>query len=277
MEKEKIIFTMPGLFFNFYTINSPDEFFSSFHSHSAIEILKAIRGNVRFTIGNEEVCVSEGELILINRNIAHEVYSKNVVFSYIQVDILPYMENRDSKEFPYWWDFVLGKSSNAYYKFAEESEMGDLWNRIEDKFHNANENKKHFIKAYIYELVAIMFSHSLVSAVPMVSSPKMKIISPVIKYIDTHFNSNITLDDICREVGYNKYTICHSFKKIAGTTVFEYVGFVRIQSAVEKLKNKEYTILEIATQSGFSSVTYFNRVFKNVMGCTPSLYRKHFL
>ena len=43
---------------------------------------------------------------------------------------------------------------------------------------------------------------------------------------------------------------------------------------VEKLKETENSILEIATDCGFSSPTYFNRVFKSFFGCSPSVYRK---
>jgi AraC-like DNA-binding protein len=107
-----------------------------------------------------------------------------------------------------------------------------------------------------------------------ISKEQMGKIEQVIDYIDTNFKSPVTLNDICSAVKYNKYTVCHIFKTITDSTIFDYINFLRVRYAVEKLKHKNNSILEIATECGFSSATYFNRVFKNFFGCSPSVYRK---
>jgi len=75
-------------------------------------------------------------------------------------------------------------------------------------------------------------------------------------------------------VKYSKYTVCHTFKTVTGATIFDYLNFIRVRHAAERLREKDSSILEIATACGFSSATYFNRVFKSFFGCSPSVYRK---
>lgn len=74
-------------------------------------------------------------------------------------------------------------------------------------------------------------------------------------------------------VGFNKDYFSRLFKKHTGTNVTEYVNFVRTCKATG-LMDSTYTFSEIACDVGFSSLAYFNKIFKKYRHCTPSEYRK---
>jgi AraC-like DNA-binding protein len=64
---------------------------------------------------------------------------------------------------------------------------------------------------------------------------------------------------------------------IIGENFYVYINSARIKYAVDLMKdndNKDKSILEIAYQSGFNSKSAFNTYFKNIMGQTPSKFRK---
>jgi AraC-like DNA-binding protein len=63
------------------------------------------------------------------------------------------------------------------------------------------------------------------------------------------------------------------FKKGTGVNFTEYVSRVRIESARNLLLNPNLRISEIAYQVGFQSLTHFNRVFKKVVGESPTEFR----
>lgn len=107
-----------------------------------------------------------------------------------------------------------------------------------------------------------------------ISAKQLEKIKWIVDYIDANFRSALTLDEICSAGNYNRYAVCHSFKSVTGATVFDYVHYLRVHFAIRELKQTDHSILEIAANSGFSSPTYFNRVFKSVIGCPPSTYRK---
>jgi transcriptional regulator GlxA family with amidase domain len=52
------------------------------------------------------------------------------------------------------------------------------------------------------------------------------------------------------------------------------VNELRLQAARRELRDSERSVLDIALACGFRQVTFFNRLFKREMGCTPVEYRK---
>ncbi len=146
---------------------------------------------------------------------------------------------------------------------------------MKKNYYQNQEVNKLYLKAYIYELIAFMHSCSFITS-PVISDLNIQKIKPIVRYINENYKSPITLDDICNNVKYKKYTICHTFKNVTGSTIFEYINYLRIHCAIDRLKDKNLTILEISMQCGFSTVTYFNRVFKSVIGCSPLKYKKIF-
>jgi AraC-like DNA-binding protein len=158
--------------------------------------------------------------------------------------------------------------------FSDNQEINEILQKINTKYHDHQECSNWYLKAYIYELIAFMHSHSLIKP-PTSFTTQIQKIKAIVHYLDANFKSPITLDDICVATGHNKFSVCHMFKVATGKTVFEYINFLRTSYAVEKLKQNNETILEIAIESGFSSAAYFSRVFKNIMGCAPSEYRRY--
>lgn len=64
------------------------------------------------------------------------------------------------------------------------------------------------------------------------------------------------------------------FKQTVGTTIFRYLAEVRINHAVMLLQTANLTIAEVGEQSGFSDEYYFSRVFKKIIGESPTGYLK---
>ena len=66
---------------------------------------------------------------------------------------------------------------------------------------------------------------------------------------------------------------CRIFKSAIGATFTEYLNFVRVCKAEKMLSRTNNSILDISEAVGFSSVSYFNRVFKKYRNCSPRAYR----
>ena len=74
-------------------------------------------------------------------------------------------------------------------------------------------------------------------------------------------------------MGFDRSYFCRIFKSAIGATFTEYLNFVRICKAEKKLATTSESILEISAEVGFSSVSYFNKIFKKYKNCSPSAYR----
>jgi two-component system, response regulator YesN len=64
------------------------------------------------------------------------------------------------------------------------------------------------------------------------------------------------------------------FKRHTGQTVVQFINHLRIEEAKRRLANDSGSITQLALESGFESVPYFNRVFRRVVGMSPREFRK---
>lgn len=97
-------------------------------------------------------------------------------------------------------------------------------------------------------------------------------------YIKKNFAENkLTLDIIAQKACMTPQAFCRSFKKRTGVTYIEYLNELRIQRACKLLiSSNMYSISSVAFNSGFNSITNFNRVFKSIMKYSPKEYLKHY-
>lgn len=93
---------------------------------------------------------------------------------------------------------------------------------------------------------------------------------------DMYPDAELTLYRIAERVERPEKYISHLFKEVTGVNLSDYLEQVRMDHAAELLKQKEYTVDEIAGRVGYNSSHSFRRAFKRVMGIPPSSYRQSF-
>jgi two-component system response regulator YesN len=64
------------------------------------------------------------------------------------------------------------------------------------------------------------------------------------------------------------------FKKEEGISLTDYIVNVRINKAMEYLRDPQFTVYEVATKTGFNDEKYFSKVFKKKVGVTPTEYKE---
>ncbi|MBQ4269531.1 MAG: helix-turn-helix transcriptional regulator, partial [Clostridia bacterium] len=95
----------------------------------------------------------------------------------------------------------------------------------------------------------------------------------VIQYIGENYAHQLTLESVAMQYGYSKFYFSKLFNKLIGMSFSDYVNLVRVQQFVKKFsKNKQNTIMTLASQCGFKSQSSFYRAFHDAYGITPSEY-----
>lgn len=92
-------------------------------------------------------------------------------------------------------------------------------------------------------------------------------------YCACNYAREITLADVAAHVGMNKSAFCTFMRRNAGVSLSEFVNGIRLEHARDRIVNTDDSIAGIAFDSGFSNVTYFNRLFRARYGCTPMSLR----
>lgn len=93
-------------------------------------------------------------------------------------------------------------------------------------------------------------------------------------YCACNYARSVSLGEMALHLGMNKSAFCAFMRRHAGTTWSDYLNSVRLDRAAECLTATRDRISAIAYDTGFSNVTYFNRLFRAAYGCSPSEYRK---
>ncbi len=95
----------------------------------------------------------------------------------------------------------------------------------------------------------------------------------ICNYISAHCTDNLSLDDMASIAGFSKFHFTRLFKQFTNVSFYKYLNQKRIATAEKLLANPEYTITDVALNSGFSSVSSFIRMFKIIKNCTPTEFR----
>jgi AraC-like DNA-binding protein len=105
---------------------------------------------------------------------------------------------------------------------------------------------------------------------------KFNRIDRVFEYVSTHYRSPIDLTATAELVHMTPSAFCHYFKKYTKKTFTQYVNEVRIGYACKLLMESDLNVSQVCYQSGYNSLSRFNKCFKKITKKTPLHYRKHF-
>lgn len=94
-------------------------------------------------------------------------------------------------------------------------------------------------------------------------------------FIAEHSGEELSLGQVARASGMSPFYFCKVFKGATGVTFTDYVSRARVEKTKQLLLNPHVRVSEAAYESGFQSLSQFNRVFRRVEGQAPSVYREH--
>ncbi|HXF11243.1 MAG TPA: AraC family transcriptional regulator, partial [Desulfuromonadaceae bacterium] len=128
----------------------------------------------------------------------------------------------------------------------------------------------------IVKLLAIFAQHLSMACNQIVvreQNAEPPVITRAKQFIAEHQTEELSLEQVARSVNTSKFYFCKMFKKATGINFTDYLSRVRTERAKNLLLNPNLRVSEIAYEVGFQSLTHFNRVFKRVLGQSPTEYR----
>ncbi len=99
-------------------------------------------------------------------------------------------------------------------------------------------------------------------------------IQKALKYIHNNYAMDISLDRIANTVCLSKYHFSRLFKEATGFTYLSYLNRVRIEQAKKLLRDNALSITDAGHCVGYSELTHFEKIFKKIVGISPTQYRR---
>jgi len=92
--------------------------------------------------------------------------------------------------------------------------------------------------------------------------------------IDLRFSEPLDLSDLAAAAGFSRYHFARSFKDAFGETPGAYLSRRRVERAKDLLRSANLTVTEVCMVVGFSSLGSFSSRFSELVGMSPSAYRR---
>ncbi|MFY8068810.1 MAG: AraC family transcriptional regulator [Flavobacterium sp.] len=262
---------------SFYAFRYQVPFFQfKWHYHPEYELTYIVKGNGYRIVGNSYEYFNDGDLVLLGNHLPHtwsgklndDIKSDAVVIQFSKEFIAPFLGLNESLLIKNMLD-----TSVRGIRFEPDEE---LVSKIIALTETNGVDK-------ILKLISVLDDLSKKQPTLIASNSFHNVVSKknemrinkVCLYIQNNFYTKISLKEVADLIFLTESNFCKFFKKATGKTYSDYLNELRINEACRLLVQTEKSINQISFECGFETLSYFNRVFLNKKGVTPSLYRKH--
>lgn len=249
------------------------------HWHTALEIIMPIKNTYTVEINHEIITCKERDVLLIPPGELHSLIAPpkgERLIMLIDFSLLYNLNKVDS----------LLHLMNPY-KLIRYEESPQLSTSLVQHLFEIEEEyfmQPPFVESSIYSLLIRFFviigRNHLTSKdkFPHSTSSKqyeyIEKFMNICKYINDHCTEDLTVDDLALKAGFSKFHFSRLFKQFTNMSCYDYLINQRIAYAEKLLLTPGIPITEVAMQSGFNSLSTFNRIFKTIKKCTPSEYKR---
>ncbi len=95
----------------------------------------------------------------------------------------------------------------------------------------------------------------------------------ICEYISAHCTEDLSLDFVAKLAGFSKFHFSRLFKQFTNVSFYRFLNEKRISFAENLLIDLDNSVTDVAIQSGFSNLSSFIRMFKQIKNCTPTDFR----
>lgn len=244
-----------------FTDEAHDCFFMHYHEH--LELLYIIEGTGLVTYDTTSFPIKPHDLVIINSNVLHSIQITSPILDYYCLIL--------DKSFCESLDIPIEKVS--FHHLLEDDILTSHILAIAKEMTTESTYYKPMVKASATQILIELCRNYTLSTTDLIASsshPRLLIVKQSINYIKAHFLSELSIDEICHQVGFSKYYLCHVFKEITGHTLLDYINFLRCEHARKLIYSGYYNVSEAALQSGFNNLSYFSKTYHKHMGVLPS-------
>ncbi len=249
-----------------------DPYFKVWHTTGKNMIIYIYEGSGGIVCSEKTLPITKGILCFIGSERYHytmpekpEVYDRSKIFISNErlLSLLSLLPNESQLRRKF-------TSESLVYAQISGEDVKEVESLIDSlAVHEGRENFDAILLSVYIRLLAFIDENHVDSV-----SPNTGFLIPAIEYVNAHISEEIKIDDVCAVVHISKYHFCREFKKMTGQTFMEYLLDTRVVLAKKMLAKDRLGVGEISARCGFSSVSYFCRVFKDKTGRTPLAFRK---
>ena len=242
------------------------------HWHNAIEIIMPLESTYTVICSGKEHILNERDIMIIPAGKIHNLKARSgrrfillcdnkIIDGMTQLaELRPVIAN----------PLVVNESWGADILRS----LGNIMTEIYTLYFESGALSDIYIYMKLLTLLTYIREYQLSRIITDDSEKYSAAIHRVLGYIEKNYMNDISLESLADIAGYSTYHFSRIFRKYSGTTFIKFLNNRRVSAAELLLLENNVSVTDAASQVGFSSLTTFNRVFKEINGCTPSEFKK---
>lgn len=250
------------------------------HWHAQVEVNFIFRGAVEYRMHGHSMRLTAGHLCLFWGGLPHQMVdtSEDALFVAIHLPLVQFFRLRLPPA-------VTHKLTHGATFVTEEPDGTDQANFDRwSTYMRSNElsRREHAIDELLLRIDRMQFEpYRLIEPVGMsdglsgpVDMQSFHNIGSICEFIGENFREDIDAVDIASSAAIHPKYAMSVFKKSTGMTLNEYVNLLRLSYAQAMLMRDDGNVLRVAMESGFGSLSAFNKSFRKIAGMSPSDFRR---
>lgn len=254
---------------------TPDEY--EMHFHSAVEAIITLGGKVEVQVDGTAFTVRAGEILIIPSSCSHSLrmeagnerelllYEPNGAFSLKEFSTLRQMMAR-----PIYLSLeneMTGRVREIFMEIIRVHRTGTLLRNLYN----------YSLLMEAYAMLGEEYLRTEATAAEMNTLQRQlsgeDAFNRALDYLNRNYMEDLTLDSLASYAGFSRYTLSRMFRQHTGFTFTQCLAKRRVDMAMDLLAGTKMPVTQVALQCGFNSIATFNRVFREIRGCTPTQYR----
>ena len=266
--------------YNTYLCTIPLDFQAvSTHWHDEIELIAVKKGEGWVDVNLKRHAVTAGDIVLVLSGQLHAIAQKGcAVMEYVTILFRP--------------ELLAAENDACYARFlqpffAETQEIAPvltpecrnypaisaLLERIDTLCDARPYGYPLAVKGCLFQMFYEIISAERTETEHSLDQKSLAKIKEILSYIADNYSRPISIAEIAGACFYSESYFMKFFKHAMGTSFVQYLNSYRLEKAAKRLRDTSDTILQVAMETGFDSLSYFNRCFKKMYGTTPGKYR----
>ena len=232
------------------------------HFHNELEMIFVLEGEFQAICNGDKFTVNEGSVFLAAPKIIHAYkspkYSCKTLLLIIDASILSGEASKlvhDAPIYPIW------------HGTAQKS---IIWEMVQYAYKNREIIHPENFVLMLSTAVSLIISDMALEG----TKRKLRTEQRILLYCMDHYREPLSLRQVSDALGISESHISHLFSNSLGISFPNYINGLRLNDAVKMLETSRTNIIDVANQSGFSSLRSFNHIFAKHYNMTPSQYRQ---
>jgi len=258
--------------------------------HDRLEIFMPLDGPTRFRMGEQEVHLNRGDLLVVdNLKLHHVVDFRGFDTRVVVISFLPefvYSLGSPSHDYAFLLPFYSKTERKPHVVpsggAVSDAISGAMSRLLECYFGGRSRpfreaGSKAFLLAVLYHMAGHFRNSGLLKWEFMKQQERSLQLKKLFDHINHHPDERLSIAAASRLSGMSPPRFMKTFKQVAGMTLVAYLNHVRLTRAARLLRETDHSIASIAFDVGFADQSYFDKRFKRAFGRTPKEFRSESL